>query len=78
MREVVKKEIHYDTRCYFNVRLKAGVSQLNLPHDKTYAAIRKKREAKGKDKNRCQELKAEDRKSSECINSNSWKACAWN
>jgi len=51
------------------VRLKAGVSQLNLPHDKTYAAIRKKREAKGKDKNRCQELKAEDRKSSECINS---------
>ena len=22
----------YDTRCYFNVRLKADISQLNLPH----------------------------------------------
>ena len=22
----------YDTRCYFNVRLKANMSQLNLPH----------------------------------------------
>jgi len=24
--------IRYDTRCYFNVRLKADTSQLNLPH----------------------------------------------
>ena len=24
--------IRYDTRCYFNVRTKADVSQLNLPH----------------------------------------------
>jgi len=24
----------YDTRCYFNVRSKADISQLNLPHGK--------------------------------------------
>ena len=24
--------IPYDTRCYFNVRSKANISQLNLPH----------------------------------------------
>ena len=24
--------LRYDTRCYFNVRLKADISQLNLPH----------------------------------------------
>ena len=24
--------IRYDTRCYFNVRSKASMSQLNLPH----------------------------------------------
>jgi len=24
----------YDTRCYFNVRSKADMSQLNLPHDR--------------------------------------------
>ena len=24
--------IQYDTRCYFNVRSKADISQLNLPH----------------------------------------------
>jgi len=24
--------IRYDTRCYFNVRLKADISQLNLTH----------------------------------------------
>jgi len=24
--------IRYDTRCYFNVRSKAYISQLNLPH----------------------------------------------
>jgi len=26
--------IRYDTRCYFNVRSKADISQLNLPHGK--------------------------------------------
>ena len=25
--------IRYDRRCYFNVRSKANISQLNLPHD---------------------------------------------
>jgi len=24
--------LRYDTRCYFNVRSKADISQLNLPH----------------------------------------------
>jgi len=28
-------QIRYDTRCYFNVRSKANISQLNLPHGKT-------------------------------------------
>jgi len=27
-----QKVIRYDTRCYYNVRLKADMSQLNLPH----------------------------------------------
>jgi len=27
-----KLTIRYDTRCYFNVRSKADISQLNLPH----------------------------------------------
>ena len=27
-----KELIRYDTRCYFNVRSKADISQLNLPH----------------------------------------------
>jgi len=26
------KIIQYDTRCYFNVQLKADMSQFNLPH----------------------------------------------
>ena len=26
--------LRYDTRCYFNVRSKADISQLNLPHGK--------------------------------------------
>ena len=37
--EVVRKDkkagrgtIRYDTRCYINVRSKANISQLNLPH----------------------------------------------
>ena len=28
--------IRYDTRCYFNVRSKADMSQLNLPHGNDY------------------------------------------
>ena len=28
--------VRYDTRCYFNVRSKADISQLNLPHDWKY------------------------------------------
>jgi len=27
-----QQQIRYDTRCYFNVRSKADMSQLNLPH----------------------------------------------
>jgi len=46
--------------------------------DATYAAIRERREAKGKDKKRYQELKQRYQESSEWINSSSWKACAWN
>jgi len=30
--DFMETEIRYDTRCYFNVRLKADISQLNLPH----------------------------------------------
>ena len=30
--EVSSRTIRYDTRCYFNVRSKANMSQLNLPH----------------------------------------------
>jgi len=29
---IVDDTIRYDTRCYFNVRSKADISQLNLPH----------------------------------------------
>jgi len=28
----VRADLRYDTRCYFNVRSKADISQLNLPH----------------------------------------------
>ena len=28
----VLESTRYDTRCYFNVRSKANMSQLNLPH----------------------------------------------
>ena len=32
-RDVIRYDtIRYDTRCYFNVRSKADISQLNLPH----------------------------------------------
>jgi len=33
-----KQTIRYDTRCYFNVRSKADISQLNLPHVVCYSA----------------------------------------
>jgi len=29
---ITEVSIRYDTRCYFNVRSKADISQLNLPH----------------------------------------------
>ena len=29
---VILYTIRYDTRCYYNVRSKADISQLNLPH----------------------------------------------
>jgi len=29
---ILGQTIRYDTRCYFNVRAKADISQLNLPH----------------------------------------------
>ena len=32
--------IRYDTRCYFNVRSKADISQLNLPHEGRKAFLR--------------------------------------
>jgi len=32
VRSECAKLIRYDTRCYFNVRSKADISQLNLPH----------------------------------------------
>ena len=31
--------IRYDTRCYFNVRSKADISQLNLPHGCEWVSI---------------------------------------
>ena len=30
--QMIIEEIRYDTRCYFNVRSKADISRLNLPH----------------------------------------------
>ena len=37
------QEIRYDTICYFNVRSKANISQLNLPHGTTTKKCKKKR-----------------------------------
>jgi len=36
--------LRYDTRCYFNVRSKADMSQLNLPHgnDKQLKSVKQK------------------------------------
>ena len=33
-------DIRYDTRCYFNVRSKADISQLNLPHGRESRCLR--------------------------------------
>jgi len=32
------QKIRYDTRCYFNMRSKANMSQLNLPHEEVLSA----------------------------------------
>ena len=29
---IIMQRLRYDTKCYFNVRSKADMSQLNLPH----------------------------------------------
>jgi len=41
-----KHRIRYDTRCYFNVRSKADMSQLNLPHGTNNWMDGKKEKAK--------------------------------
>ena len=38
--------IRYDTRCHFNVRSKADMSQLNLPHENTTKKCQKNRKTK--------------------------------
>ena len=45
-------EIRYDTRCYFNVRSKADMSQLNLPHGTEPTTKKCKTEKKLKVENR--------------------------
>jgi len=35
--------IRYDTRCHFNVRSKADMSQLNLPHENTTKSAKKQK-----------------------------------
>ena len=35
--------IRYDTRCYFNVRSKADISQVNLPHGTNNYKVEKKK-----------------------------------
>jgi len=32
LQRTLSRDLRYDTRCYFNVRSKADISQLNLPH----------------------------------------------
>ena len=34
------RDIRYDTRCYFKVRSKADMSQLNLPHGNDMHTVR--------------------------------------
>jgi len=41
-------KVWYDMRCYFNVRLKADISQLNLPHGKKKTKKWKKKNQKVK------------------------------
>jgi len=36
----VRHDIRYDTKCYFNVRSKADMSQLNLPHVKRHFVLK--------------------------------------
>jgi len=43
--------IPYDTRCYFNVRSKADMSQLNLPHGTNNKKVENRKSKKVK-KNR--------------------------
>jgi len=38
LKQVTRIRTRYDTRCYFNVRSKADISQLNLPHGKNFFA----------------------------------------
>jgi len=46
--------IRYDTRSYFNVRSKADISQLNLPHEtKLKKWKRKKKDRKNRPHRRC-------------------------
>ena len=40
--------IRYDTRCYFNVRSKADMSQLNLPHENTTKSAKNRKTKKYK------------------------------
>ena len=40
--------MRYDTRSYFNVRSKADVSQLNLPHGNKKSGERKAKKSTGK------------------------------
>ena len=53
--------IRYDMRCYFNVSLKADISQLNLPH--WTKKLRKKEKLKSKKKRICSEISVSRRES---------------
>ena len=42
--------LRYDTRCYFNVRSKADISQLNLPHGTdNYKSVKTEKKLKSKE-----------------------------
>jgi len=43
--------MRYDTRCYFNVRSKADMSQLNLPHGTDNSTVEKEKNWKVKKTN---------------------------
>jgi len=40
---IAPHQIRYDTRCNFNVRSKADMSQLNLPHGKVTQEVTERR-----------------------------------